>query len=150
MLGMQAAHDFTIKSHKIELGSIFEYARVDQFVYAHFEPNEAQIANAGYPLGNQLGPNSQTIDCMLYAQFDNALFVGFRNTWQWKGTTDGSDLNSTWVGPGGSKKKEFLRGAKMKYALTPMLAYNTERWQCSGAVTLFAQKKGEFNVSVRI
>jgi len=38
----------------------------------------------------------------------------------------------------------------MKYALTPMLAYNTERWQCSGAVTLFAEKKGEFNISVRI
>jgi len=38
----------------------------------------------------------------------------------------------------------------MKYALTTMLAYNTERWQCSGAVTLFSEKKGELNFSVSL
>ncbi len=153
MLGTQVAHDVNINQRKIELGSVFEYARMEQFVYSHFEPNEAQIANAGYPLGNQLGPNSQVIDWMLYSQFDDALvggslFVGLRNTWSWKGNVIGSDINEAWTGRG--KRKDFLGGAKMKYTLTPIVAYSTEHWQCSGAVSFFSQKKGEFNVSVRI
>ena len=150
MVGAQVAHDFKLSKHELQLGSIFEYARVDQHVYTHYEPDEAQLANAGYPLGNQLGPNSQSIDWMIYAQFDDALFVGVRNNWHWKGNVRGSDLNSVWVGPGGSIKKDFLGGAKMKYSLTPMLAYNADYWLCSGAVTFFAEKKGEFNISVRI
>ena len=153
MLGAQVAHDVNINQRKIELGSVFEYARMEQFVYSHFEPNEAQIANAGYPLGSQLGSNSQVIDWMLYSQFDDALvggslFVGLRNTWSWKGNVIGSDINEAWTGRG--MRKDFLGGAKMKYTLTPIVAYSTEHWQCSGAVSFFSQKKGEFNVSVRI
>lgn len=150
MLGAQVVHDFKLNKHDLQLGSIFEYARVDQRVYTHYEPGEAQIANAGYPLGNQLGPNSQSIDWMIYAQINNALFVGVRNKWQWKGNVYGSELNGSWIGSGQNIKKDFLGGAKMRYSVTPMLAYNAERWQCSGAVTLFAEKKGEFNFSVSL
>ena len=153
MFGTHVTHDININRHKFELGSVFEYARVEQFVYSHFEPNEAQIANAGYPLGNQLGPNSQTIDWMLYSQFDNTLvggnlFVGLRNTWSWKGNVIGSDMNEAWTGAG--KKKDFLGGAKMQYSLTPIIAYSTVHWQCSGTLTLFSQKKGELNFSVSL
>ena len=153
MLGTHIVYDLTINQQKIELGSVLEYARVEQFVYSHFEPNEAQIANAGYPLGNQLGPNSLTIDWMLYSQFDNALiggnlFVGLRNTWSWKGNVIGSDVNEAWTGAG--KKKDFLGGAKMQYSLTPIIAYSTVHWQCSGTLTLFSQKKGELNFSVSL
>ena len=154
LLGLQIAHNFFLNQLNIETGSIFEYARLDQCVYTHYDPNQSQIANAGFPLGNQLGPNSQTIDWMLYSRFDNSLvggafFVGIRNTWSWKGNVYGSSLNNKWV-PGSNKKKEFLGGAKMKYALTPMVAYNAPHWSCSGALTLFNENKGEFNVSVRI
>lgn len=155
MFGSQIAHDFTIAQQNVELGSIFEYVRVDQRVYTHYEPNEGQIANAGYPLGYQLGPNSQTIDLMLYSQFDSVFvggnfFVGLRNTWSWKGNVYGSGLNTRWEPGSNQERKQFLGGAKMKYALTPMIAYNTSHWSCSGALTLFNENKGEFNVSVRI
>lgn len=149
MLGTQIAHDVTIARQKVEFGSVFEYARVDQRVYTHYEPNEGQIANAGFPLGNQLGPNSKSIDWMVYSQLNNAFFVGLRNNWSWKGNVYGSGLNDTWV-PDSKKHKNFLGGAKMKYALTPMVAFSTEHWQCSGAVTLISQKKGEFNFSVSL
>jgi len=107
MLGMQIAHDLLIKSHQLELGSIFEYARLDQCIYTHYEPNESQIANVGYPLGNQLGPNSQTIDWTLYSQFSKVLFVGLRNTWSWKGNVYGSELNNKWE-PGKKRRKSSL------------------------------------------
>jgi hypothetical protein len=150
MLGMQVAHDFTVKSLYLEVGSIFEYARVDQRIYTHYEPDEGQIANSGHPLGNQQGPNSQTIDWTLYSQLNKTVFISIRNTWLWKGNVYGSELNTKWIGTGRNIKKDFLGGAKMKYALTPMLAYNINRWQCSGAVTLFNEKKGELNFSVSL
>ena len=154
LLGLQVTHNVTLNQLNIEMGSIFEYARLDQCIYTHYDPNEAQIANAGFPLGNQLGPNSQTIDWMLYSQFDSDLIsgsflVGVRSTWSWKGVVYGSDLNNKWV-PGKDKKKEFLGGAKMKYSMTPTIAYNSTYWGCSGAITLFNESRGEFNVSVRI
>lgn len=149
MLGIQISHDFVIGHQKIELGSVFEYARIDQRVYTHYEPNEAQIANAGFPLGNQLGPNSQSIDWMVYSRLNEALFVGLRNNWSWKGDVYGSDINCKWE-PGKNKKKDFLGGAKMKYSMTSTIAYNSTYWGCSGAITLFNESRGEFNVSVRI
>lgn len=150
MLGTQIALDFTIAQHKVELGSVFEYARVDQRVYTHYEPNEGQMANAGYPLGHPLGPNSQSIDWMVYSQLNKAFFVGLRNNWSWKGNVYGSELNSRWVPGSNDGYKDFLGGAKMEYSMTPMVAYNSTRWGCSGAITLFNESKGEFNVSVRL
>lgn len=149
MLGIQISHDFVIGHQKIELGSVFEYARVDQRVYTHYEPNEGQIANAGYPLGHPLGPNSQSIDWMVYSRLNEALFVGLRNNWSWKGDVYGSDINCKWE-PGKNKKKDFLGGAKMKYSMAPTIAYNSTYWGCSGAITLFNENRGEFNVSIRI
>ena len=148
MVGAQVAQDFKLGMHELQVGAIFEYARVDQRVYTHYEPNEAQLANAGYPLGNQLGPNSQSIDWMIYAQFDNALFVGVRNNWQWKGSVYGSELNGTWIGTGRNIKKDFLGGAKMHYSVTPTVAYNGTHWNCSGSMTLVNDTKYEFNVGV--
>ncbi len=150
MLGTQISRDFTIGQQKIELGTVFEYARVDQRVYTHYEPNQGQIANAGYPLGNQLGPNSQSIDWMVYSQLNKAFFVGLRNNWSWKGNVYGSGLNTRWEPGSNQDHKQFLGGAKMEYSMTPMVAYNSTYWGCSGAVTLFNESRGAFNVSVRI
>lgn len=150
MLGTQIAHDFTIAQQKIEFGSVFEYARVDQRVYTHYEPNEGQIANAGFPLGNQLGPNSQSIDWMVYSQLNKAFFVGLSNNWSWKGNVYGSGLNTRWEPGSNDDYKKFLGGAKMEYSMTPTIAYNSTHWGCSGAITLFNENRGEFNVSVRL
>ena len=150
MLGTQVARDFTIAQQKVELGSVLEYARVDQRVYTHYEPNEGQIANAGYPLGHPLGPNSQSVDWMVYSRLNEVFFVGLRNNWSWKGNVYGSELNSRWVPGSNDGYKDFLGGAKMEYSMTPMVAYNSTHWSCSGAITLFNESKGEFNVSVRL
>lgn len=149
LAGAQFSHDFSFKSHNIKIGSIFEYARVDQRVYAHFFPNEAQMANAGFPLGYQLGPNSQSIDWTLYSMLTESFFIGLRNLWFWKGNVYGSDLNGYWE-PGEKKLKEFLRGGKMYYTLTPMLVYGTERWQCTGMLSFFTDKKGMLNFSMSL
>ena len=154
LLGLQVAHDIALNQLNIEMGSIFEYARLDQCIYTHYDPNQAQIANAGFPLGNQLGPNSQTIDWMLYSRFDSSLIrgsflVGIRSTWSWKGNVYGSDLNNKWV-PGKDKKKEFLGGAKMKYALTPMVAYNTDVFDFSGSIVFFDDFEYQIGLSVHI
>lgn len=149
MFGTQIAHNFIVNRHKIEFGTVLEYARLDQCVYTHYEPNEGQIANAGFPLGNQLGPNSQSIDWMVYSQLNKTFFVGIQNNWSWKGNVYGSTLNNKWE-PGKNKKKNFLGGAKMEYSMTPTIAFNSTYWGCSGSVTLFNENKGEFNVNVRL
>ena len=63
LVGAQVARDFLFKSHLLELGTLAEYARVEPYVYTHFNSNTAQMAHLEVPLGNQGGPNSQTIDC---------------------------------------------------------------------------------------
>ncbi|WP_294959915.1 hypothetical protein [uncultured Fibrobacter sp.] len=149
MFGTQIAHDFTIARQKVELGSVLEYARVDQRVYTHYEPNEGQIANAGYPLGHPLGPNSQSVDWMVYSRLNEAFFVGLRSNWSWKGSVYGSDINCKWE-PGKNKKKDFLGGAKMDYTLVPSLAYYSDFWSVSGSLTLFNDLEYQFGLTVHI
>ncbi len=142
MAGFQAAHDFYIKGHKLETGTIFEYARVEPYVYSHFEKNTAQIAHLGYPLGNQGGPNSRTIDWNLYARLDSHVFASLRNTWFWKGTDYGSAINDTTPSHNHMKiHKKFLDGAKMQYSLTPAVSYEGRFVSFLGEITLFDDKK---------
>ena len=124
LLGTQIGHDFYYKNHKIELGSIFEYARVEPFVYTHFEANTAQLAHLGRPLGNQGGPNSQTFDLFTYARLDKKINIGLRHTWFFKGKDYGSALNDTTPDRHYKFPKKFLDGAKMEYSLTPSVSYD--------------------------
>lgn len=128
LAGFQVGKNLKLGSYAFEFGTIVEYARVDQRVYTHYEPNEAQVANAGFPLGNQGGPNSQTIDWTVYARFNGSLFVGLQNKWFWKGNVYGSDLNGYWIAGTNSGPKDFLGGAKMRYSLMPSFAYNGVNW----------------------
>ena len=70
MSGLQLAHNFDFRAHLFEVGTLAEYARVEPYVYTHFKSNSAQIAHLEVPLGNQGGPNSQTIDWLLYSRVD--------------------------------------------------------------------------------
>lgn len=142
MAGAQLAHDFHIKGHLLETGSIAEYARVEPYVYSHFSAYTAQMAHLGYPLGNPNGPNSQTVDWALYARLDHRIYVGLRNTWLWKGTDYGSAVNDTTPRVDHMKiHKKFLDGAKMKYSLSPALSYEGQYVAFMGEVTLFDDKK---------
>ena len=122
-IGAQVAHDFDFKAHQLELGTLAEYARVEPYVYTHFKSNTAQLAHLEVPLGNQGGPNSQTIDWLLYSRFDRQWTMGLHQRWFWKGTDTGSDLNDPNPSNHANVHKHFLRGAKMQYSLTPILGY---------------------------
>lgn len=142
MAGAQYGHDFNIKGHLLEVGSIGEYARVEPYVYSHFHASTAQMAHLGYPLGNPNGPNSQTIDWSLYGRLDKRIYAGLRNTWLWKGTDYGSAVNDTTPRHNHYKlHKKFLDGAKMQYSLTPALAYEGQFVMFMCEVTFFDDKK---------
>ncbi|MCF0222154.1 MAG: hypothetical protein HUK19_07665 [Fibrobacter sp.] len=142
MAGLQAAHDFEIKGHYLEAGTIAEYARVEPYVYSHFHPNTAQFAHLGRPIGNQNGPNSQTIDWTVYARLDRHIFAAVRNTWLWKGKDYGSSVNDTTPTSNHMNlPKEFLKDAKMQYSLTPSVSYEGQYVNYMGEVTLFHDKK---------
>ena len=141
MAGFQAGHNFFYKGHKIEAGTIFEYARVEPYVYTHFKQNTAQVAHLGYPLGNQGGPNSRTIDWNVYARLDGRIFASIRQTWFWKGTDYGSAVNDTTPNNHLKIHKKFLSGSKLQYSLTPAISYEGRRFSFLGELTLIDDRK---------
>lgn len=121
MGGMQVAHDLGAW----EAGSIAEYTRVEPYVYSHFVAHTAQIAHLDVPLGAPAGPNSQTIDWRLYGRYQKRLDLQLHQRWAWKGTDYGSAINDTTPTTNHhSTPKSFLTGAKMRYTVTPAVAYN--------------------------
>ena len=141
MIGIQVAHDFSFKSHLLELGTLAEYARVEPYVYTHFNSNTAQLAHLEVPLGNQGGPNSRTIDWLLYSRLDSHWMVGLHQRWFWKGTDAGSNLNDPNPPNHANVHKHFLRGAKMQYSLTPILGYEGQFVNFALEWTFFDDKK---------
>ena len=142
MVGAQVGHDFIVKGHLLEVGSLAEYARVEPYVYSHFVKNTAQIAHLGYPLGNQGGPNSQTIDWNVYARLDKHIYASLRNTWFWKGKDYGSAVNDTTPAHNHMKiPKKFLDGAKMQYSLTPAISYEGQYVSFMGEITFIDDRK---------
>lgn len=123
MLGMHAAHDFTIRKRTLKAGTIAEISRVEPYTYGHYEPMQGQMANLGKPIGNPNGPNSLSVDWMFYGALPLAdwqsIFIGWRNQWLWKGTDQGSDIDDKYQ----TVRKSFLRGAKLHYNATPSMNY---------------------------
>ncbi len=147
MAGLHGAHDFDIRGHLLELGTITEYARIEPYVYSHFHANTAQMAHLGRPIGSQNGPNSQTIDWTVYGRLDKHIFAAVRNTWFWKGSDYGSAVNDTTPRRDHMKiHKDFLKDAdgndaKLQYSLTPSLSYEGQYVSFMGEITLFDDKK---------
>jgi len=141
MGGLQAGHNIQTGKNLLEIGTIAEYARVEPYVYSHFKSYTAQTANLGKPLGNQGGPNSQTIDWALYSRLNGTWNASLRNTWFWKGTDYGSDINDTTPNNHMKTPKKFLDGAKMKYSLSPSLSYDGQFVSFLGEITLINDKK---------
>jgi len=129
MAGLQVAHNLG----RLEIGSLAEYARVEPYVYSHFKPSTAQIAHLGLPLGAPAGPNSQTIDWLLYGRFAHNAQVQLKQRWSWKGTDYGSALNDTTPETDHFRTpKKFLDGARMRYTVTPTLSYEHRYFAVSG------------------
>ncbi|HSQ41949.1 MAG TPA: capsule assembly Wzi family protein [Fibrobacteraceae bacterium] len=121
-----------------EFGSLFEYARVEPYVYTHFSGSYAQISNQGYPLGNQLGPNSLSFDAMAYARHENRYFGSLRARLWWKGTDYGSAVTDTTPSSKHySTPKTFLTGASRKFTLSPSFAYTGQYVGLQLEISLF-------------
>lgn len=123
MIGTQIADNFNFWGRLLEAGTVFEYARVEPYVYTHFVQNTAQFAHMEKPLGNPGGPNSQTIDWVIYSRYNRQWTMGIHQKWFWKGLDYGSALNDTTPVNHVKIKKEFLKGARMEYSISPMIAF---------------------------
>ena len=135
MLGMHTAHDFSIGKRTLKAGTIAEISRVEPYTYGHYEPMQGQMANLGKPIGNPNGPNSLSVDWMLYGALPIAdwqsIFVGLRNQWLWKGADLGSDIDDKYQ----TVRKSFLRGAKLHYNATPSVNYTGKFVSFTGEFT---------------
>lgn len=125
MLGAQVAHDFYVKSKKIEAGSIAEIARVEPYTYTHYDTAMAQMAHLGMPIGNPNGPNSLAVDWTLYSRLAEgalwmkSVFVGLHSKWLWKGTDYGSRVDD----PYKTVEKRFIHDAPLQYTFTPSVSF---------------------------
>lgn len=108
---------------KWEAGIVSEYSRIEPWVYTHFSQSYAQLTNQGYALGNQLGPNSQTIQFLGYGKLRNRYTATLGGRWWWKGTDLGSHLEDATPNQHFATPKQFLHGAKRQFTLTPTIAY---------------------------
>lgn len=137
--GLAYAGDFG----NFKAGSVAEYARVEPYVYSHFHPSTAQVEHLGQPLGAPKGPNSQTINWLLYAKHKKAFQFQIGQEWAWKGSDYGSAINDTTPTSGHySKEKHFLRDengkrVKMKYSLKPAISYTASRFAISSEYSFF-------------
>lgn len=141
MIGSHFSKNVFLRKHMVEAGSLVEYARVEPYVYSHFKENTAQFAHLEVPLGNQGGPNSQTVDWLAYARVDGRLTLGLRHRWFWKGTDYGSALNDTTPNNHVNVPKKFLFGADMKYSLTPSIGYEGNFFSFVTEWTFFDDRK---------
>ncbi|MCL2260650.1 MAG: capsule assembly Wzi family protein [Fibromonadales bacterium] len=135
MAGLAYAGNF----ENLKVGSIAEYARVEPYVYSHFIENTAQIAHLGYPIGAPNGPNSQTINWLLYAKHKEAFQIQIGQEWAWKGTDEGSEIDHNTPYNNYNTPKSFLKGAKMKYSLTPAITYSAAHYAISTEYSFFGK-----------
>jgi hypothetical protein len=89
MMGTHVKQDFGT----VRMGAISEYSRLQPWVYTHFTSGTSQAANLGYPLGNQAGPNSQTMVLKGYARHAKFGYVGMKAGFTWKGRDLGSSMD---------------------------------------------------------
>ena len=112
-------------------GLVAEYARVEPWVYTHYLPRTSQTANFNFPLGNQQGPNSQTLIAKAYVR-DKTWYAGLAVEALWKGTDLGSSVLD--LHPDNVEKKVFLLGVEEpELGVSPYVSY---AW---GPVRLYAQ-----------
>jgi hypothetical protein len=106
MAGVHFIKDF--ESHKT--GMILECSRVEPWVYTHYDSNTAQAAHMGFPLGNQLGPNSQSLTAKVYWRKNLRFYLSGMFELIWKGTDLGSQVNDAITAEARNRPKVFIQG----------------------------------------
>lgn len=107
----------------IPAGIVFEYSRVEPWVYTHYTPGTAQAENLGYPLGNQAGPNSQSLSAKAYLRSAGGWYLSARMDCLWKGSDLGSSIDDSH--PSDAFTKTFLAGqGSPEVTVTPTASWN--------------------------
>ncbi|MBK9576264.1 MAG: hypothetical protein IPK50_00020 [Fibrobacterota bacterium] len=115
-----------------------EWTRVEPWIYTHFQPGSAQALHMGRPIGNQDGPNSQSIRAQgEWRGLRQGVSLGGRAFW--KGGDEGSSVTDT-VGARSRRGKSFLAGVD-----TPEWIPEMEAWKKIGWVALHTMASWEGN-----
>lgn len=144
--GIQLAKDVRFGHKLLQLGSLSEIARIEPYTYCHFGDAPAIMAHQGELLSNPNGPNSLTIDWMLYGKYwvykKTNVFAGLHNKWAWKGEDDGSHIVDSYK----NGEKRFIHDAPLHYSLMPLITYQGNNFVFSGEYSFF----DDFYVNVRM
>lgn len=111
----------------LEAGAALEYARLEPWVYSHYRAHTAQTAHFDFPLGNQGGPNSQTVTAKVYGARPEGGSLSLRVDLRWKGGDHGSGINDEFfTSPRAEKRFLYGVGSPEPHA-TLSLAYPWNR-----------------------
>ncbi|MBF0433444.1 MAG: hypothetical protein HQK83_19360 [Fibrobacteria bacterium] len=115
------------KLNHIQSGLIYEYSHIEPWVYTHYDKNTAQSSHLNYPLGNQLGPNSQANIVKLYLTETDSWYASCQLELSWKGNDPGSAINDEVSEQARKNPKQFIHGiSKPEIYFTPYVSY---RWR---------------------
>lgn len=118
-------------------GLVAEYSRIEPWVYTHYDSNTSQTANFDFPLGNQAGPNSQSVTLKAYLRPSSAWYFSTRLDALWKGTDHGSHINDE------NRlllRKTFLGGEDEPEFLVTPFAWYTRGWVSGGFQGIFGSR----------
>ncbi|MGL1902346.1 MAG: hypothetical protein OCC49_09430 [Fibrobacterales bacterium] len=148
--GLLLGSHFIYDLNNFSNGFIFEYARLEPYAYTHFEPNTAQIANQGYPLGNQLGPNSQVLNFKIYTRYKKFHYFSIKFDITQKGDDYGSHIDDlTPHGHTYENGKTFLKGAEPEYSFEPYFSTQWKYLKLEGSYTFAKYDKLLFRSSIQ-
>ncbi len=146
---MAGAHGIFNLGH-FKGGIIGEYSRIEPWVYTTYRANTRQAANAGHPLGNQLGPNSQAMTLKPYVRLEDTWYVSARLDLQWKGTDRGSQINDDMVEQP-PPKKAFIQGVgRPDVLLTPFISYRWKYFTLDTQATFGDRMESYFRLNFQI
>jgi hypothetical protein len=149
MAGAHLIRDFS----SAKFGLVLEYSRVEPYVYTHFKPYTAQSAHLGYPLGNQAGPNSQSVDGKAYCRFESAgglrWYGAFKASVLWKSEDAGSAINDS--PPDHLTKKHFLSGVSgPAVTIAPFVSASWSVFHAEAQLAIGEEKSSYVRIELRI
>ena len=130
-------------------GMVAEYSRLEPWVYTHYKANTSQTAHFDYPLGNQVGPNSQTLTAKAWAAGMSGLTYSCRVDWRWKGADPGSGINDEFYSTG-LTRKVFLEGIDSPaFSATPSITWQWRKYSLGAWLEIGEATTGSASILYR-
>jgi hypothetical protein len=123
---MAGAH-YALRLFGRPAGLILEYSHIEPWVYSHFLPYTSQSANLGYPLGNQAGANSRSVDFKAYLREYHSWYFSGQLSLRWKGTDLGSGIDDVPPEDQHASKSYLAQGGRPTAVFGPVAQWQG-RW----------------------